>query len=214
MKKPIFFVFLHNLRFFYSGINPLITSFIILFIGCNLKSKNFVLDESKINEINTIIESVIVQDSIEIFQEYNESKILCSNLVKLSIEVPNKIMKDRIPPPFKTIYIDNLINISFNGNIFFSKVDSIYILSQDLDSTTISLKIFLNDSVNLKLCSELQMPNEYYQMSIPIFSLDNKRVYVQLDYICGALCGYGKEYFLEKIDGKWEIIGKFNIWLS
>jgi hypothetical protein len=51
-------------------------------------------------------------------------------------------------------------------------------------------------------------------MTIPIFSLDNQKAYVELGYHCGTLCGYGKAIYLKKVSGKWIIVKKFRTWIS
>jgi hypothetical protein len=48
-------------------------------------------------------------------------------------------------------------------------------------------------------------------MTIPLFSLDNQKAYVELGYYCGTLCGYGEAIYLKKINGKWTIVEKWKL---
>ncbi|MBF7093083.1 hypothetical protein IUY40_16240 [Flavobacterium sp. ALJ2] len=54
----------------------------------------------------------------------------------------------------------------------------------------------------------------FYDMTIPIFSKDNTKAYVELNHHCGALCGEGKAFFLFKTNGEWGIIYKYIKWVS
>ena len=51
-------------------------------------------------------------------------------------------------------------------------------------------------------------------MTIPLFSLDGNKAYTQLTYGCEGLCGNGKAIYLKKINGKWNIIDTFRIWMN
>jgi len=53
----------------------------------------------------------------------------------------------------------------------------------------------------------------YYDLTIPIFSLDNKKAYVELTNNCDD-CGGATAYYLEKISNKWTIVGWERVWMS
>ena len=102
----------------------------------------------------------------------------------------------------------------------FDKKDSLYLLSQNTnpDSLRISKKL-LNKINHLKLSEtldEIKKGNHknYFIFSIPIISKNKNKAYIELDYHCGGLCGSGRAYFLEKIEGRWKVISKWKTWIS
>ena len=54
----------------------------------------------------------------------------------------------------------------------------------------------------------------YFSMSVPIFSRDLKKVYIEFNDLCYGLCGSGGYFLLEKINNKWTIIEYQQLWIS
>ena len=44
-----------------------------------------------------------------------------------------------------------------------------------------------------------------YHFSAIGFSPDKSIAFVEMDFVCGGLCGHGRPYILQKKDGKWEL---------
>jgi len=125
-----------------------------------------------------------------------------------------------LPPSPGNRYINEILNTDVNNKMFFSKKDSLNIMAQSLNSQKIEIDKIILDKLNSttfeKEMIKLKNGKQYnfYEMKVPVFSLDNQKAYVELDYRCGGLCGGGKAIFLEKIKGKWKIVEKRTTWIS
>lgn len=201
---------------------------IILYIGiifafsnCQNKKEETHIASEEIKNINEIVEAIIIQDSLNVFSKNEDSAMFCSELRRLNIYIPEK-RSDGLtpPPPPQDIYIIELINRKIKGESFFSSKDSLYLLEQNSNREKLKIKKDLIDKLNTTTIEELQTQRKnlqrfkFYEMTIPVFSLDKQKAYVQLGYHCGRLCGNGKAIYLKKINGKWAIITKWETWIS
>ena len=201
-----------------------------IFFNCRNKSENE-KSESKsdlkteqienIEETNEIVQAIINQDSLDILKSNSESIAFCTELRKITIEIPIKQKNGIIFPPAPgNIFINNLLNDKVNGEIFFSSKDSLAIILQNSNPEKIKIKESITEKLNTttfeKEMTKRKKGKEYdfYEMTIPIFSLDKQKVYVELNHSCGALCGNGKGIYLKKINGKWKIVEKWETWIS
>ncbi len=193
-----------------------------LLVNCKHKSKENELYASNIKDINEIVETIIIQDSLNVLITEKESKMFCVDLVKLNIAIPEK-RKDgiiTIPIPFNNVSLHNLIDRKINDEIFFSTKDSLTLMEQNLNPQTIRISNDIISKIN-STTHELELKKRkkgelyrFYEMNIPIFSLDKNKAYVELGYYCGGLCGSGKALYLKKINGKWKIIDSWRTWIS
>jgi tRNA nucleotidyltransferase/poly(A) polymerase len=199
----------------------LYTILIIVFCSCQNKKEETNIASEEIKNINEIVEAIIIQDSLNVFSKSEDSTMFCSELRRLNIYIPEKRNDGlNLPPPPQDIYITQLINSKTKEESFFSSKDSLYLLKQNsnpeklkigkdlinkLNSTTIEKAIIRNKKVH---------PFRFYEMTIPVLSLDRQKAYVQLGYHCGGLCGNGKAIYLKKVNGKWKIIEKWKTWIS
>jgi hypothetical protein len=201
-----------------------------IFFNCRNKSENE-KSESKsdlkteqienIEETNEIVQAIINQDSLDILKSNSESIAFCTELRKITIEIPIKQKNGIIFPPAPgNIFINNLLNDKVNGEIFFSSKDSLAIILQNSNPEKIKIKESITEKLNTttfeKEMTKRKKGKEYdfYEMTIPIFSLDKQKVYIELNHSCGALCGNGKGIYLKKINGKWKIVEKWETWIS
>jgi hypothetical protein len=193
------------------------------FLKCK-KNTEIELDSSKIKDINEIVRTVILEDSLNVFIKEKDSKMFCEDLIKLNIYIAEKRKENEpIPPPpppsFNDISIQNLLNYK-KDEMFFTSKDSLFLLQQNLKTEKIKIEVTAFDEINLTTKqSEINKRKNgklynYYEMTIPIFSLDNKKAYLELNHYCGSLCGSGKSIYLKKIDGKWKIDNKWGTWIS
>ncbi|MDW8849422.1 hypothetical protein SD960_04905 [Flavobacterium sp. MMLR14_040] len=199
----------------------LYTIIIIAFCSCQKKKEKTNIALEEIKNINQIVEAIIIQDSLNVLSKNEDSTMFCSELKRLNIYIPEKRNDGlNLPPPPQDIYITELINSTIKEESFFSSKDSLYLLEQNsnpeklkiekdlinkLNSTTIEKAIIRNKKVR---------PFRFYEMTIPVLSLDRQKAYVQLGYHCGSLCGTGKAIYLKKVNGKWLIIQKWETWIS
>ena len=96
----------------------------------------------------------------------------------------------------------------------FNENDFIYLHKQlvSLDFSTVWLKddfiVKVRNTINNKF------PN-IYLYSIPLFSVNRKRVIVKREYYCGNVCAEGEILIYEKVDGTgWELRYVLSRWIS
>lgn len=199
----------------------LYTVIIFAFCNCQNKKEKTSVAAEQIKDINEIVEAIIIQDSLDVFSKSEDSTMFCSELRKLKIHIPEKIENGLIPPPPpRGIYITTLLSEKIIGERFSSK-DSLFILEQN--SNPEKLKIEKNllsklNSITIEKALIKRKKSEklftFYKMTIPIFSIDRQKAYVELDHHCSGLCGSGLAIYLKKINGKWQIIEKRQTWIS
>ena len=194
----------------------------VFLINCKSKNEENELYVSKVNDISEIVNAIIVQDSLNISKNGKESKMFCVDLVKLNINVPEK-RKDgiiTIPIPFNNVLLENLLNRKIKGEVFFSKKDSLTLIEQNSNPNIITVDSEIISKINSTTREKELVKRKkgelyrFYEMNIPIFSLDKNKAYVEIGYYCGSLCGSGKAIYLKKINGKWKIIDTWQTWIS
>lgn len=207
---------------------------LLLFIlSCNTKyesekssDKDIILNEKQISpqrveDINLIVNAIIIQDSLEILKSDDHSNFLSTELRKLPIDIPERQDNGLIPPPAPgRIYLSEILNDVINNEVFFSTKDSSNLIAQNSNPSKFEIDKSVLKNINFTTTDKevkKQKKEDFYRfyaMTIPIFSLDNKKAYVELDYHCGTLCGYGNAIYLKKIRGKWIIVEKVKTWIS
>jgi hypothetical protein len=97
----------------------------------------------------------------------------------------------------------------------FNPKDSLYILSQNnkVKSFRLDKSFFSNITLTTADAQETLKPPRFYEISIPIFSADNKKAYVQMNKHC-EMCGKGYTFYLEKRNKEWKIIWWTLRWIS
>ncbi len=195
------------------------------FTKCKNNDNQAEIDSSKINEINEIVKTVILEDSLNVLKNNKDSKKFCEELIKLDIYIPEKRKNNEPnppppPPSFYKISIENLLYYKIENEFFFTSKDSLYLLQQNLNPEKLKIEKAVIKNINLttneKEINKIKMGKSYnfYEMTIPIFSSDNQKAYVELNHYCGGLCGSGKSIYLKKINRKWKIVDKWSTWIS
>ena len=111
------------------------------------------------------------------------------------------------------------MQIKINRKSFFEKTDSLDILSQNKLFNTFRIEKALLKGIKFISFKEVEknisseMNNSFYSMTIPIFSANRKKAYVEWDHNC-TLCGSGTALFLEKVQDRWVIVLEKNLWVS
>ncbi len=186
-----------------------------------LKEDKFVIEDN-INEINSIVSTIIKDDSLNLNKGNQNKTVLIENFEKKEIIDESKIIKDsliqiHILEP-NQISLNSLYHLWEKENkiLGFSKQDSLYLLSQNLNPDSLKIPnqiLSKSEHLTMKQIKENDF-NRWYRFYIPLISKDKTSAYVELDYVCGGLCGNGRAYFLQKINGKWIIIDKWGTWIS
>lgn len=164
------------------------------------------------NDVNEIVKVVIEkEDSV------HRNALLVSELHRVMVATP--ALPDNVPPPPDLLQLNSLLNVKINNEVFFRKTDSLHLLFQNHLYKTFPIEKELAKRIKFISSAEAasDMASEksirFYKMTIPIFSSDNKKAYVEWDYSC-PLCGYATAIFLKKEDGKWLIVREENLWVS
>lgn len=196
---------------------------IILFTFLNCQTKNdkkdYTSDETK--NINKIISAIVVQDTLDILKRTKNAKMFCEELKRMVVEIPFKQKDGSILPPVSdNIYINTILNDKIKGEVFFSTKDSAYLMYQNLYPKKFKLDKLYTSEWNLTSFEKEMIKRkegkeyDYYEMTIPIFSKDQTKAYIEIDYHCGSLCGYGRGMYLQKVNEKWIIVETFRTWIS
>jgi hypothetical protein len=192
----------------------------LMISGCKDKGKETKLASFTDRDISEIVETILIQDSLPVFKNDKNSKSLCVELIKINIEIPVKRENNLPPIPFNNITINKLLSLKIENERFFLSTDSIYLTSQNSEQKIFSLEqkvvAKINSTTNEKEISKQKRGEKYefYEMTIPLFSKDRTKAYVELNHYCGSLCGSGKAILLSKINGKWSIVDKYRTWIS
>ena len=199
----------------------LYTIIIIAFFSCQQKKEETNIASEEIKNINEIVEAIIIQDSLNVLSKSEDSTMFCSELRRLNIYIPEKRNDGlNLPPPPQDIYITELINSKIKEESFFLSKDSLYLLQQNSNPEKLKIGKDLINKLNsitiekAKIWNKKVRPFRFYEMTIPVLSLDRQKAYVQLGYHCGSLCGYGQAIYLKKVNRKWQIIQKWETWIS
>jgi len=191
-------------------------TFILIFVSflfsCkNEQAGNILPSDSEINEI---IKTAILGDSLELAKENNQIPI-CNELKRITL-VTKRNSKPELSPfkKFDSLLIGDLIfhkRLPYKG--FFKASDSTFIKFQNknIKSHILPNSIFGNlKFVTLEKGKNLD--DKFFYFTIPILSADGKRAYSQLTWECYGFCGVGYEVFLEKNYGKWKVVKQEYVW--
>lgn len=195
---------------------------IFKFVSCQNKKAEDEFALSKTKDINEIIETIIYSDSLPVLKSSSDSISLCTELNKIEIKIakypkPGELVNIESDWENK-VYIQNLLFVDIDKKRFFTKKDSLFLLSQN--------NILKRFEINKNLYSKLKTITferiklskkfrklKYYDISIPIFSLDNTKAYVELNYHYLRF-GSGRAIYLQKIKGKWKVIQHRRTWIT
>lgn len=199
----------------------LIITFLSL-LSCKNSEEKPEFEVSKVKDVNEILKTIIIEDSLNVSKNGKDSRMLCEELIKLNIYIPEKTKDGKIPPPpppsFNNVSIEDLLHYRKSG--FFSSKDSLHLLKQNSNPQKFKIDQVLFEKINQttkeKEINKKKIGKSYnfYEMTIPVFSLDNQKAYIELNHYCGSLCGNGISIYLKKIHGKWKIIDKWKTWTS
>jgi hypothetical protein len=209
----------------------------ILIFSCKHKrdTETYILPNAQ--EINEVVKaSLLTTDSMPLEKCFHrgqweyykaESKIIENFNDQLIIELKkitvfSRLEKDSFPIRYRDqISINDLLIYEYRGRRLFTSVDSTFILFQS--DTLKQLSIDTNSIEQYNFVSRQTLNQDqrkgktygYIVVSIPIFSKDLNKAYIEVDHYCkGGLCGGGYFLFLKKQYGKWKIIARQQTWIS
>jgi len=185
---------------------------LLLIMSCENEKPRQAFPTPNVNDINEIVKIIISTDSLS--RRLNSS--LSADLTKITIVAKDTLLvhsptgKARLAIGFFKDF----------GSRYFSKEDSSYFIFQNNVIPTFRLDSSFTKLIKLttnRQLEEREKHNEtfcYYELSLPIFSLDRKSAYVRFNQHCFFLGGYGMTIFLKKINGKWKIVSQNQTWVS
>ncbi|MBB1139015.1 hypothetical protein [Myroides sp. WP-1] len=190
--------------------------FILTLLSCNSKKKEEVIRQQ---ESIIIIQTLLEERGLEMVRDsYSEQKLpICLNLKKNivntkcfeKIKANDEVVEIQFPEKTFTrlggVCIEKLYGSKSIDNSFFLKNDSLDIVKQN--ETIKALKIpkrVTQKFTTVELTESLKVIEKYVQFSIPIFSKDNTKAYLEFDYYSDEISS-GISMYLEKVNGKWKI---------
>jgi len=186
---------------------------LLLSMSCNSEKPKQAFLAPDANDINEIVKTIISTDSLSV----RANSPLSADLTKITIVSKNT---DTVPPPIGTSNLPVTSLLDAYSNKYFSKKDSAYLFFQNkiihsfrLEGTFSKLINLTDNNQVIKSRTKQHGFFRYYEISLPIFSMDRKIAYVTIDYHC-PLCGYGMAILLRKMNGKWKIITQTETWIS
>lgn len=193
-----------------------ILSFFFAF-GCKNKSKNTTIERN--DEVEKIIECVILEDTLNVYKIDSTAIPLSKELKKLKVHKLSSNLEHIPPKPVDGIYLDDLFYYRLEIS-FIPKKDSLNLLNQNETlknyriENSLSKKIKLTTFQEQKNKSQANQDAEFLYLTIPIFSSDNTKAYMEVSKICFGNCGWGRAIYLEKKNGKWKIVYKNQLWIG
>jgi hypothetical protein len=185
--------------------------YLLLLFACKSEKQKEEYSAPGKNDINEVIRTIIREDSL------NKKKIpLSADLRKITVSLKEVTPSRR---GFDTMSVKRLLGRGHDEQYFFSKRDSSYFLFQNgaikslkLDSPFLKIMTLMS-SAQIQKNERSDLFFRHYDLSLPIFSLDRKKAVVEFNYYC-KFCGFGMLIYLERINGKWEIIKQEETWVS
>jgi hypothetical protein len=191
--------------------------FVLTLLSCNTKkNEDLIRQKESIN----IIQTLIKQNGLEMVRDFPTEKKLpiCLNLKKIIVknncfEEPkanDKIIVIKVPEKSfiqqKNVCIEKIYNSNPINNLFFLKSDSLNIVNQNETFKTFKIpKSITQNFKTVELTKNLKITKKFIQFSIPIFSKDNTKEYLEIDYHSNNENSCGSSIYLEKTNGKWKI---------
>lgn len=190
---------------------------ILTLLSCNSKKSEELIRQK---ESIIIIKSLLKEKGLEMVSDFRtEQKLpICLNLKKVivkttcfeqtkttdkisAIKFPEKSFTNQAEICIEKIYKSRPINSSF-----FLKNDSISIVNQNETFKALKIpKSITKKFKTVELSKSLKITEKYIQFSIPIFSRDNTKAYLEFDHYSGNENSYGNSIYFEKSNGKWKI---------
>lgn len=194
----------------------LLLLFVFILSSCTDKKESLIRQNETIN----IIETLLKQKDSEVITYYqnedqlpiclNLKKILVSNKCFIETKPDNKIIFVKFPKKSFTntgeVCIEKIYKSMPIENSFFLRKDSLDIINQNTTFKTFKIaKSITGNFKTLEQTKNLKTTKKFIQFSIPIFSKDNTKAYLEYDHYSDNENSYGNSIYLEKIKGKWKI---------
>ncbi len=124
-----------------------------------------------------------------------------------------------IPPGHYVQYFDELLYRNIGNEKLFHSSDSSYLFFQNDTSfrctigATLQPRLVTTTRIEQMKKKNLKRNEPFYEMTCPLLSKDKTKAFVELSFFCGD-CGWGREYYLRKLNGKWKIEERVETWIN
>lgn len=199
----------------------------VLLLGCHDPKKDYPIPNRK--DINEIVKAVISQQTIAVRFD-STGKAITGKLGIARFNALDGLHLDiDLSRPWSTgdtalnhIDIESLFTPQRHAD--FMKKDSLYIVFQchiqkdfKIDTAELPNSIFTSDAKMKTIrhrSREEYFSYYYYQISVPLFSSDQKQAYVMIDsyYMRSQAAGYA--FVLRKINSRWTIVKQLDTWIT
>lgn len=194
----------------------------LLLVSCN---KNDCTTNEKIRKIETDkITETLLEDKY--FENNKDAYAVCLSFKKLKINTENLYAEPtkeptvvKLPPRLPRIlentevYIEMLMNANLKGKKIFKTKDSINFVEQNNCFFKYAVPKNISGKIKTIPVSKIENATDYMIFSIPVFSEDNKKAYMEVDCYSKEL-PYGESVYLEKKDNVWKVIETKTIWVK
>lgn len=199
----------------------LLLSIIVLFIfqlilSCNenrTESCNDKVRQTESNEISKVVVQFLEEKrlnfNLPICNSLERLNIIAEDINKISSEVSLKKLDLKAP---RELYVQKLLLVKLNKKFFFKKSDSLNFVNQNCKSQFKFSKLVLKNVkiVDIKKIKNNSI-NKYIKFTYPIFSSDNEKAYVEIDFYKKEN-QFGNSLYLKKTNNKWKIVDIQGLW--
>lgn len=189
--------------------------------GSYIKQESDKVGVVDFREIPKVIEAIIVQDSLNVWKSDIGSPALCDSMKKVEIYIlSEETLSSPILIPSMAVSLYHLLRTQINERPFFKREDSTHLVSQYSEINSLRIDEATLKQVNVASFRSYALKKEegeqlhYYTISLPLFSLDGTKAFVQVGHHCGFLCGNGKDIYLRKDGGLWRVVASYETWIS
>lgn len=199
----------------------------LLLFGCRAPEKKYSIPSKK--DINEIVKAVISQQTIADRFDSTGKVITGKPGIARFNPLDDLHLNINLSRPWSTgdtglnhINIESLFTPQRNAG--FLKKDSLYVVFQcriqkglKIDTAELTNHMFTSDAEMKAIRNRSRkeyFAYYYYQISVPLFSSDQKQAYLMLDsyYMRSQAVGYA--FILKKINGKWKIVKQDITWIT
>jgi hypothetical protein len=174
----------------------------IILFGCDSPRPQF--EPTGKDDIDQVVKTIF-DDKRNYFKDSLPVSIDLKKIIVANLPLDSAQQIGAIP-------IDWILKV--NDSKGFNKKDASYILSQNNTNKNFKLDKRFFSNIELTTTQYKARSIRYcYHISVPIFSSDHKKAYVELDKNC-EMCGKGYTFYLEKVEEKWKIVWWTLRWIS
>lgn len=169
------------------------------------------------SESMAILQTVIRNDSLALSSHNPRARPILAQVEPLhflNYRIDSGSGIERIPLPPGFFGVRDLLDLEHNNLPFFTQNDTLFLIQQGLNKQKGLLDSTLIPAHDLTYTLTQSGDKQVYVLSLPLFSQDSLRAYMQVNQYCRPMCSYGKDFLLEKKDGQWHVVEKEDTWIE